>query len=63
MTLHNDELPEDHATLLQLAAGVQMAAAPVSPVGPVPDQRGIAISDQATDLVGEPLVGFVTHGR
>jgi hypothetical protein len=64
MTLHDDnELPEDHATLLQLAAGVQMAATPVSAIDPVPGQRGIAISDQATELVGEPLIGLVTHGR
>ena len=63
MTFHDNELPEDHATLLQLAAGVQMAAAPVAAADSVPGQRTIAISEEATDLVGEPLVGLSTHGR
>jgi hypothetical protein len=63
MSPHDDELPEDHATLLQLAADVHMGAAPlVAPAG-LPWQRGIDISDAASALVGEPLVGLDTHGR
>jgi hypothetical protein len=63
MASHDDELPEDHATLLQLAADVHMGAAPlVAPAG-LPAQRGFAISDTVSDLVGEPLIGLDTHGR
>jgi hypothetical protein len=63
MTPHDNELPEDHDALLQLAADVHVAAPPVSVPAEVPGQRSIDISDEATALVGEPTIGITTHGR
>ena len=63
MTPHDHELPENHAALLELAADVHVAAPRVIPPLELPGQRGIDISDEATALVGEPTVGFSTHGR
>lgn len=64
MTPHDHELPEDHESLLRLAEDVQVVAAiPVAPPAGLPAQRTIDISDEATELVGEPTVGFSTHGR
>ncbi|HSP37859.1 MAG TPA: hypothetical protein VLR26_08900 [Frankiaceae bacterium] len=60
---HDDELPDDHAALLRLAADVQMRAIRAAATAELPMQRGIAISDEATALVGDPLVGIITHGR
>ncbi len=63
MTPHDHELPEDHDALLQLAADVHVAAPPVLTPAELPAQRSIDISDEATALVGEPTMGFSTHGR
>jgi hypothetical protein len=63
MTPHDHELPEDHASLLLLAADVQVAASAVLLPTALPEQRAIDISDEATALVGEPTVGLSTHGR
>jgi hypothetical protein len=67
MQRHDDELPEDHSTLLEFAADVAVDAPPLvaSPVQ-VPDQRGVVISDAASSLVEGPegpLIGVSTHGR
>ena len=63
MTPHDHELPEDHAGLLLLAADVHVVAPTVLLPVELPEQRAIAISDAVTALVGEPTVGFSTHGR
>ena len=61
----DDELPEDHDALLELAAGVRMPVPPrlTGTAVLLPEQRPVVISDEATSLVDGPLVGFSTHGR
>jgi hypothetical protein len=64
MLRHDDELPEDHATLIQLASDVPVHMTPLDAVpAMLPEQRAVAISDEASSLVDGPLVGFATHGR
>ncbi len=64
MLRHDDELPEDHATLIQLASDVPLHMTPLEAVPPMlPEQRGVTISDETSSLVDGPLVGFATHGR
>jgi hypothetical protein len=64
MLHHDDELPEDHNALLDLAAGVHLETTPfVMDPTHLPEQRGIAISEEASSLVDGSMVGFATHGR
>lgn len=64
MTPRDDELPEDHAGLLLLAADVVVAApAPSVAVPLLPGPRVVVIPDEAAALVGEPGLGIDTHGR
>jgi hypothetical protein len=64
MLRHDDELPEDHATLIQLASDVPLHMTPLDSVpAMLPDQRDVTISEEASSLVDGPLVGFATHGR
>jgi hypothetical protein len=65
MLLHSDDqLPEDHAALLQLAADVPLQMTPLVPdPHQLSEHRGVAISEAASALVDGPLVGFSTHGR
>jgi hypothetical protein len=64
MQRHDDELPEDHATLIQLASDVPLTMTPYG-AGPsmLPAQRVVTINDATSSLVEGPLVGFDTHGR
>jgi hypothetical protein len=65
----DDDLPEDHDALLRLAIGVSMdaaspfAATPLIPAATLPGPRAVHITDEASALVGDPSVGFSTHGR
>jgi hypothetical protein len=71
MEFRQDDLPEDHAALIELAYGFGMAGVPVTSPYPqddaerwVPAQRPVVrIPDECTPLVAGPLVGFSTHGR
>lgn len=64
MLHHDDELPEDHATLIELASDVPLHMTPLDAGSPMlPGQRVVAISDETTSLIDGPLVGFATHGR
>jgi hypothetical protein len=63
MLRHDDELPEDHATLIEFASDVPLSVTPMDAAPPMlPDQR-LVISDEATSLCDGPMVGFATHGR